>query len=461
MTTKSETTEVSEMKLYRAAWRWHFFAGMFVIPFIIILTLSGAMMLISKPVEKALAAPLLKVTVEENRLSASTLLSRVEAVYPDRRVELYFPPAAPDQAARFSILSGEAGSHAGHGGASGASELVSVNPYSGDILGSDDPADTAYNFFKSIHGTLLLGDAGDFIIETVAGLAILMILSGLFLAWPRGGWKAIVPSFRLKTLSHWRSWHKAIGWLVAIPLLFFLISGLAWTNIWGGKLVQPWGSLPGTTFRGETAAPTHDSLNHHGVHEVPWTLEQTPMPRSAAAPAKLTVDDVVAIAEQANFNTYRIHFPKQHQGVWTISASTIAGDVQNPANERVMHIDQSDGRVLADIRFADYPLMGKAMAAFIPFHQGDLGLWNWLLNLVLLLLVMALVIAGATLWWKRNRMLESRLSPPPASPRSSTLVIGLMLLFSLLFPLSALAIVAFMLASWLYRRVCRNPGLRT
>ena len=32
-------TDVSRMPLYRTIWRWHFYAGLFVIPFILILSL--------------------------------------------------------------------------------------------------------------------------------------------------------------------------------------------------------------------------------------------------------------------------------------------------------------------------------------------------------------------------------------------------------------------------------------
>ena len=32
-------------KLYRAIWRWHFYAGLFVVPFILLLALTGAIYL--------------------------------------------------------------------------------------------------------------------------------------------------------------------------------------------------------------------------------------------------------------------------------------------------------------------------------------------------------------------------------------------------------------------------------
>ena len=83
-----------------------------------------------------------------------------------------------------------------------------------------------------------------------------------------------------------RSFNRALyRRLIALPLLFFLVSGLAWTNIWGGKIVQPWGSLPGTTYKARQAVETeqkterppvtdHASMNEAGLHRVPWAVEQ-------------------------------------------------------------------------------------------------------------------------------------------------------------------------------------------
>jgi len=94
-----------------------------------------------------------------------------------------------------------------------------------------------------------MGSLGDALIEIAAGLAVLMIVSGLYLAWPKGGERPPAAAKKAGQREGWRRWHLSLGWLIALPLLFFLISGLAWTNIWGGKIVQPWGSLPGTTYK--------------------------------------------------------------------------------------------------------------------------------------------------------------------------------------------------------------------
>ncbi|MGJ3257645.1 MAG: PepSY-associated TM helix domain-containing protein [Alcanivorax sp.] len=429
-------------RFYRAVWRWHFLVGVLVLPFLFLLAFSGLLMLLSKPLDTALNQSLQTVEAGADPLPASVLLQTVEQQYPHAAVKLYLPPQGADQSARFSL---QPHFHAGHGGHHAPATVVYLNPYTGELLGDHDPAASLYARIKEFHGSLFLGDLGDALIEIAAGLAVLMIITGLYLAWPKGGLRVLMPSRSLRNREDWRGWHLSIGWLIALPLLFFLISGLAWTNIWGGQLVQPWGSLPGTGFDASKGTPTvvqeHASMNEAGLHRVPWAVEQTPMPQSTPGNHPLRLDAVVSEARSQGFGNFRVHFPQQDSGVWTVSATTIAGDLTNPGDERILHLDQSTGQVLQDIRFADYPAMGKAMAASIPFHQGDLGLWNWLLNLLLVTLILALTLTGGLLWWKR----QSRRAPPRSEPAPARTVAAIMLVIAVAFPLSAAALLAIIL----------------
>lgn len=435
----ANSTPSRDGAFYRALWRWHFYAGLLVMPFLLALSASGLLMLLSKPVDSWLIKDMTQVSVEGEALPASTLLATVKEAFPESRVKLYIPPSEPVQSAQFSLVSHHAGAHGGHGA---PSTTAFVNPYNGEILGTYDPSVNIYSAIKTFHGKLYLGDLGDSLIEIAAGLAVLMVLSGIYLAFQRQSWRDMVPRARLSSRTDWRRLHGFIGLVLAVPLLFFLLSGMSWTNIWGGKLVQAWSSVPSTSFVAPATETTHESMNHEGMDHVPWTLEQTAMPQSDIAPEEpraLDLDEVTQIAREQGFERFRVHLPADGTGVWTLSATTMAGDLTNPLQERTLHLDRYSGDVLGDIRFADYPLMGKAMTAGIPLHQGDLGLWNLITNLVLCALVILLIVGGTVMWWKRRPQKSRIIAPPPAHPNANKTVVVLMLVVALLFPLSAAA----------------------
>lgn len=443
MTIAKNTATSKENAFSLALWRWHFYAGLLVIPFLLALAGSGLLMLLSKPIDSMLMSDMTQVSPEGTILPASKQLSIVQNQFPQSHVKLYIPPSDATHSAQFSLVSHHGGGHSGGHGA--PSTTAYLNPYNGELLGEHDSSTTLYASIKTFHGKLYLGDLGDSLIEIAAGLAILMVLTGIYLALQRHGWRDMLPRTSLMNRTDWRRLHSFIGLIMAIPLLFLLLSGLSWTNIWGGKLTQAWSSVPSTTFVAPEAKETHESMNHEGMEHVPWALEKTPMPQSGMTSdmhGEITLDQVLHIANEQGFDNFRVHLPANTNSVWTISATTMAGDVTNPNQERTLHLDRHTGAVLADLRFADYPLMGKAMSAGIPLHQGDLGLWNLLLNLIICAFTISMIVGGLMMWLKRRPKKTPALAPPPAHPSANKAVVVLMLIVALCFPLSAVAIAA-------------------
>lgn len=454
-TATRDDTPLRFRQFHLAVWRWHFYAGLLVLPVLALQALTGMLMLVQPPLDVLRHAERYEVRPEPVTLSPEEQVRRVQAEFPHRRVVAYLPAPAPNRSAQIAIAKAEVdGAHGGHGPP--PTETVFVDPHLGTILAVQDPDTTFYAWAKGLHGTLLLGEVGDVVLEVLAGFAVLMVCSGLYLAWPRGaaGWAGrLLPPVRLRQRQDGRELHAALGMWLALPLLFFLISGLAWTGFWGGSLVQAWSSIPAAKLDAPPGEHTHESLNRAPLSEVPWALEQTPLPRSGAplqdphagvaVPPPVNLDRVVTFARTAGFPGFRVHLPADAQAPWTVSASTLAGDVTDPRLDRTVHIDAESGRVLADIGFADYPLMGKAMAAGVPLHQAGLGVWNLILNAAFCLMVMLLCVAAAAAWWRRRPAGARRLVAPPLpqDPAVWKWVMVVMLAAAVAFPLTALALV--------------------
>ena len=450
--TRAATARPASAHLYRAIWRWHFYAGICVLPFVLVLAVSGLAMLASEPLDRYAYAELLRVTPTGTPLAASQQVAAVAAAHPNADITLLNVGSAREST-RIGIVPAHAvASHGGHGTA--GSVTVHVDPYTGAVLGELDENRTFYAWAKRLHGTLLLGTAGDYIVEIAASFGVLLIATGLYLWWPRDGRtvrQPLVPEIGRGGPRRWRNLHAALGAWVAPLLLLFLVSGLAWTPFWGGALVQTWSSLPSETFDAPLAEVTHSSLDH-GAHGAPWAVEQTPMPASGselgtpgiAANRPIGVDDVIDYARATGFGRFRVHFPRGEQGVWTVASTTIDGDTRELGGDRIVQLDSAPGNVLADIRFAEYSPMGKLMAAGIPLHQADTGFVNLAVNVLFCVAVIGMSVAALAAWWVRRPSGTRRLMPPPM-PRDLRVwraAVLLMLALSLAFPLAAVTIVA-------------------
>jgi uncharacterized iron-regulated membrane protein len=242
----------------------------------------------------------------------------------------------------------------------------------------------------------------------------------------------------------------------------FLLTGVSWAGIWGSKFVQAWSTFPAEKWDAVPLSDaTHASMNHGAAKEVPWGLEQTPLPASGSAagvpalPHAPGIDDVAAFAAGLGFpGRYQIALPAGETGVWTVSHDSMSNDGPNPSADRTIHIDRHSGHILADVGFADYSPWAKAMAWGIAFHEGDLGVWNIALNTLFCLSMIFLPVSGFVLWWKRRPAGAARLAAPPRAGdvpfwrAACVLVVALCVLF----PLAGAVILAVLALDWLVIR---------
>ena len=438
------TTTDSVNKLYLAAWRWHFYAGLYVIPFFAILAITGMTMawiahIDGRDGERISVVP--QAVVQPVSAQADAAVAAV----PGGTLKQYVAPRAEDLAAIFRV------------DLDGVATTVVVDPYTAKVI-TDFPRRSGwYDFADNVHGSLLLGDTGDLMIEIAASLGMVLIGTGLYMWWPRGaGWRsALIPAFSQKGRSLWKSLHGVLGLWLSLFLVFFLISGLSWASVWGGKFVQAWNTFPAEKWDNVPLSDeTHASMNH-GPKEVPWALEQTPMPASGSQAGvavmpegtAMTIDNMDNLARQIGFDgRYQMNLPGGASGVYTFSRDSMSTDSPDPMSDRTVHIDQYTGKVLADVRFEDYSLAGQAMAVGIALHMGTLGLWSVLANTAICLSVLFLCLSSVVMWFRRRPAGAIRLAAP-ALPRNMPLWQGAVLVglaVSLAFPMAGIAILVVM-----------------
>ncbi|QQP94278.1 PepSY-associated TM helix domain-containing protein [Lysobacter enzymogenes] len=442
---------------YRSAWRWHFYAGLLVMPFLLVLALTGAVYLFHDEIEDAVHAPLRFAPQRRADLPLSRLLDAARAAYPGEvtRIDL---PADPRRTAQVFVTPTR-----------GEPLRVFVDPGSARVHGAFVYTRTLVGFADTMHGSLLLGRFGDALVETAACWALLLVATGAYLWWPRGrGWRAALwPDWRARGRGFWRSLHASVGAWTAALIVFLILTGLPWAGVWGELLragLQPLGlGYPAEHRHHAAAAPRVGQA----VGDAPWTLRDAPLPASHAhhgaghgaghdasrgAAADIGIDAAVrTLAAHGLRGDYRLSLPHGADGVYT---AVVYPD--RPQGQRTVHVDRYSGAVAGDTGFADYGLGAKAVELGVQLHMGRyFGRANQIVMLLPCLGIVALSVSGAWMWWKRRP--RGRLGAPPApAPARLRTVAAIALACAIAFPLlgASLLLVA-ALDRWVIARVPR------
>ena len=143
----SVKTKDRNKTLYFLTWRWHFYAGLFVIPFMLMLSITGLVMLFDDEIELAFHQDAIEIVASGEPIKVSQQLAAVQHQYPQGTVTQFVPSKVPDLANRFSVSLED-----------GTSVFATVNQYTGEVVGEIPRSDSLYQLANDIHGTLLIGD---------------------------------------------------------------------------------------------------------------------------------------------------------------------------------------------------------------------------------------------------------------------------------------------------------------
>ncbi|WP_207483012.1 PepSY-associated TM helix domain-containing protein [Arenibaculum pallidiluteum] len=421
--------------LYRAVWRWHFYAGLLVLPFLIILAATGALYLFRDEIDTLVHADLKQVREQAVQpLPPIALVERALAAHPGTAVK-FMPASSPASSAEVTVAT-----------EGNARIAVYLNPYDGRVLGSLPDRGTVMWIVREIHSLAFLGPVAQGMIEIAGAWSIMLVGTGVYLWWPRGQAGGVV-SLRgtPRRRVFWRDLHAVTGAFVGVVLVFLAATGMPWSVLWGAK-VNEWanGQNFGYPAGVRVAVPMSDEhLNH--IAPTTWSLEQAKVPEStppgSTAPTgePIGLDRAVAILDGLGLHAgYVVNLPRGPRGVYT--GSVYPDDL---SRQRVVHLDQYSGRPLIDMSYADYGPLGRGLEWGINVHLGrEFGLANQLLLLAACLAIIVLSASGAVMWWKRRPRGSLGVPPAPADRAKLRGVVAILAVGGIVFPLAGLSLVA-------------------
>lgn len=450
-------------RFYQTIWRWHFYAGLFVIPFMLILGITGIIYLFKPQLDNAMYHNLLFVQPSGSLLPYTEQVQVAQSAYPEAIVTKFMPNPAANRSAEVVV-------------ATETQKLaVFVDPYTGQLLGTRDEERNLQAIARKIHGDLLIGNWGDYLIELAACWALVLLATGIYLWLPRRRLAllgTLIPRLWSKNKRiFWRDLHAVPGFYGVLLIGFLLITGLPWTGFWGDTFAQVWGRFPEQMWEDvPQSTVVTGSLNQADMLFVPWAAEQMPMPKSApvtlvsdvstqsaGADAGEVFNQVVALAiSEGAPPGFSIAFPADETGVYTASAFP-----NDPTQEVTMHMDQYSGQMLASVGWKDYGLVPKVVEMGVSIHMGKyFGLANQLIMLFAALVTILLSITGTVLWWQRRPKGVGLIGAPALPPYVQHWRVPLVLIAisGLIFPLVGLSLVIVLLFDYLL--LSRIPALR-
>ncbi len=358
-------------KFRRITGRVHLYTGLIAAPLLFVLGLSGSFLVFEYPLDHIFHARLAYVQPCLKTIPLDGLLASIHSAYPTATVLTFaLSPSSPAADLAYSAqvqLPGHA-----------ESSTVFVNQYTGQVLGKIDGKSFA-TAVHEFHTDMMLGDRGAFIMMLMAGLLILLSLSGVILWWPR---KIITVRWSASGRRINFDLHNAIGFYSFVFMLLFGITGVVvhWQSKW----------LP---------------LANNALHLPDNEPDLTIAPSKAGEP-------VIALGAAAS--AARAVFPSAR--LTQINLPGIRGVYRawlkfpedgTPLGRSFVLVNAYSGGVL-------YARSGRTIGVPTRFfrewnreiHTGDILGWpTRILACVMSLMLPVLAITGPLFWWRRPRSL--------------------------------------------------------
>ncbi|WP_205752323.1 PepSY-associated TM helix domain-containing protein [Cryptosporangium phraense] len=437
--------------------RLHFYAGIFIGPFLFIAALTGLAYTLTPQLDRiAYGHELYVDQITESKVPLADQVDAARAAHPTGTLTTVSVLDDPHATTRIAFSTPELA-------ADEKVDTVYVDPYTGQVRGTlttwygSTPTTT---WLDSFHRTLNLGDLGRNYSELAASWLWVVALGGVVL-WlgrkrkyrgERG--RALVPDLQAKGVRRTRGWHASVGLWITAGLLVLSATGLTWSQHAGAHFSTVLDAMKGH-------APALDAgltSGHHGTGTAPT---------GEGLPAGVSLEQVIRAAGPMSGRTditvpadaSTAYVVAQDDGVWPVGFDQVA-------------VDPRSGEVTERVEYADWPFLAKLTKIGIRAHMGELfGIVNQVLLAALALGLLCVIVWGYRMWWQRRpRRATARLGAPPARGGWRALPVWFLAIavpvtiavgWALpLLGLSLLAFVVFDLLAGAFRWALRTPGPR-
>ncbi|WP_328387585.1 PepSY-associated TM helix domain-containing protein [Nocardia sp. NBC_00416] len=401
-TTRPPTTRPSGGAFRALALRLHFYAGLFVGPFLLIAAVTGGLYAVSPAIESFVNRDLLYVDSQGPDRPLAEQVNAGVATRPDLSLVAVSPAPAPGETTRVLFSDptlGESERRAVF------VDPATARPVGESVVYGSSGALPFRAWVSQIHRHLHLGDPGRLYSELAASWLWLIALAGLAL-WIRrvfarrqrnSAGRLFVPNVARTHRERRLNWHAVVGvWILPVALLLS-VTGLTWSTYAGENIEHLRENLSWTTPVIDTALPgaaaPADSghADHHAGHTAIHTVP---------ADRIRQLDRVLAVARDAGVTQpAEISVPAADGIAFEVKERRLPGTLTVDS----VAVDGPTGTITARLPYADWPFMAKMANWGIQLHMGLMfGLLNQLLLLAAAIGLVTVIVRGYLMWWARR-----------------------------------------------------------
>ncbi|MDI5981672.1 PepSY-associated TM helix domain-containing protein [Amycolatopsis magusensis] len=366
--------------------RLHFYAGVFIGPFLLVAALTGLLYIFTPQLEQVVYDHEMSVPAGSSAQPLESQLAAARQAVPDATVVRVRP--GPEATDTTQVIFSRPDLEASHW------LTAYVDPYSSEVRGvletyGSSQATPVRTWIDQLHRGLHLGDFGRLYSELAASWLWVVVLGGLVLWWSKRRQHRVADR-RAKGRRKLVSWHAATGSWVAIVLLFLSVTGLTWSQYAGESITDVRQALSWQTPTLSASMSEHAEHGGHAGHSE----------HSGSAPVTDAGPDRVLAAARAHGLDGRVELTLPKEGEVYLVKQIETGW---PSKQDTVAIDPASAQVLETLRFDDYPLGAKLARWGIDAHMGMLfGLPNQLVLAVVCLALITMVVWGYRMWWHRR-----------------------------------------------------------
>jgi uncharacterized iron-regulated membrane protein len=232
------------VKIRRIFGKAHLWVGLLTAPVVFFICVTGTIIVFGDEIIEFSAGKARYVKeVKQDKVSIEIILKTLKQVYPDRLTPFYLVAYQdPNRSLRFNTFGKTIGLR-----------MVYVDPYTGEVL-KDDPTINFFFIVAHLHHSLLLGEAGEWVVKISTLLFVISLITGIVLWLPKNrDLRYSKTSFLIKWQAKFKNLnydlHNVLGFYSLAVVLTLSLTGLilafeSWKNVtidvFGGNSQLNW-----------------------------------------------------------------------------------------------------------------------------------------------------------------------------------------------------------------------------